>query len=295
MDDDDCSGTFVKKEETDALKILKLEKIPDDDRITFESVMQSNLSSASNRSSNTEYSYNDDDNGLAQGCGIATYSTLSKIVNGFLNERQPSQSTFYIEETNFSDTAIGEMEKNFATLTPLDKTDREPSDDLHPNNGRERIQINVTKHKSKNHRSEIEITNSNKMHQLNSSASSTISSSTSLVVNNTDKRTDEHTNLDRQQFRSSEDVNNFFSNSTNDDYSNAENSDDYKLGSSFESIDKEQIEEQIEKEYPNGQSIKYKYKTGKKKKGYIKQFRKILSSSSPKLNKRDLISVPPEM
>ena len=261
-----------KLDDDKQLEVLKLEKLGkikldnEDKNVKFVSLAEFN---------NCELDYDDyGSNNLTTGCN---FGSISKIVTEIFKPH--SQSKFYLEEANCSQT-VSELDSS-----TFESTLKSCNNDAC--NKEFTTQI-ITKRKK--HRSEIEI---NK--QLNSSASSTISSTNTSIVVNDEKKPSELAKLTNGSaaFRSSEEVNDFFSNST----STATNEDTYgettqeessdesgksQLGSSFssyESINKEQIRElntQIDKEYAPGQKIKYnidKKKRGLNMKSLKKAFR----------------------
>lgn len=248
-----CINFAPITEDNKALEVLNLKKQDDKENLKFISAIELNNIECEN-------GYYDDEYDISGGCGIGS---ISKIVTDMITIKPKSQSTFYLEETTDC-SQISELDSKFTTLTPNDNL---------KDNSNEYTQHIITKHKK--HRSEIEINNCK---QLNSSASSTISSSTSIVI---DKKVN-----DKTTFRSNGEVDKFFdstnsSSTTNENDETLEGSDDYKLGSScssFESIDKEEIKEQIERELKPGQQIKYNIKS---KRGInIKNLRKVFRSKN---------------
>lgn len=253
-----------------ALEVLHLEKLTNgEDSVNFVSSIE-----VSSKKCDCETHEDDqyDTNNLT-GCGIGSiYRNMTEIF-----KPDNGKSTFYVEEVSNCAEMRG-LESKFSTLTPEVAAAKE--------NGEYTKHI-ITKHKK--HRSEIEINNCK---PLNSSASSTVSSSTSIVI---DKKLSELVNMNGQAtFRSSEEVDSFFnstnSNTTNEEERALESSDEYKLSSpysSFESVDSEQIKAQIEQELP-GQEIGYNME--KKKKGInIKRMKKLFRPN------KDCLRLPPDI
>ena len=257
-----------------ALEVLNLEKLNEEDPVKF----VSSIEVSSNKCECEAHENDECDTNNPTGCGIGSMMPqLSKMVTEIFKPEN-GKSTFYLEESTNCSEMRG-LESKFSTLT-ANETPKE--------NGE------YTKHiitKQKKHRSEIEINNCK---QLNSSASSTVSSSsTSIVI---DKKVNEALAKmnGKMTFRSSDDVDNFF-NSTNSNTTNEndeeepalDSSDEHKQPSpysSFERIDKEQIEAQIERELP-GQQIKYNIE--KKKKGI--NIKKLFRSN------KDCLRLPPDL
>lgn len=254
-----------------ALEVLNLEKLNDEDSVKF----VSSIEVSSNKCECEAHENEEYDTNNLTGCGIGS---ISKMVTEIFKPEN-SKSTFYLEETTNCSEMRG-LESKFSTLTANEA----------PKENGEYTKHIITKHKK--HRSEIEINNCK---QLNSSASSTVSSSsTSIVIDK--KKVNELANLNgKATFRSSEEVDSFF-NSTNSNTTNEndeeeralDSSDEHKLGSpysSFERIDKEQIEAQIERELPGQQIIKYNIE--KKKKGI--NIKKLFRSN------KDCLRLPPDI
>lgn len=245
------------------LKVLNVKKLDKEDAKKNQKNYVSTIETQVQKNRNVDYNlFNDyDSSDFTTGCGIG--SILNPFSTKYFNPQTQSNTIFY---ANYD---INDLDSHFTTLKANDETNVNEIKKI----DNEYTKI-ITKHTAKNHRSEIEINNC----KLNSSASSTISSSTSIdrkVIANSDK------SMNKATFRTKEDVENFFD-LTNTNGDDLESSDDFnnKLDSSlssFESIDKEKIKEEIKKEYSEGHQIKYKF--NKKRRGInFRRIKKVLGS-----------------
>lgn len=251
----------------EVLNVKKLADEPDKANLNYVSTIETQVDSTNSECDCLLSDY--ESNELPTGCGLGGIGSIfnPKIVTRIFNPQTQSHAIFY------TNCEISELDSKFSTLTPNDPQSNES----------EYTKIITTKHTAKNHRSEIEINNC----KLNSSASSTVSSSTSIVndkkiVNSSNDLSDGKTT-----FRSNAEVNTFFdsNNSCNTNDEDASSDDYNKLSSSlssFESIDKDKVNEQIAREMPAGTPIKYNI--DKKRRGLnMKSIKKVFRTNKHNL------------